>query len=117
MIDDVKTRLKQVFLSHSVQTVENHINDAIKNELSYEQFLKNMLDDEVAYRKTKRIETKIKNAHIPVIKSIEQFDFSFPTKIPKQLIVSLISGKFISEKKNITGLYSLLMEPQYIVIR
>ena len=101
MIDDVKQRLKQVFLSHSVQTVDDHIKNAIGHELSYEQFLKNMLDDEISYRKTKRIETKIRNAYIPVIKSIENFDFSFPKKIPKQLVLSLISGKFINEKKNI----------------
>jgi len=101
MIDDVKERLKQVFLSHSAQTIDDHINNAIQHEWSYEQFLKTMLDDELAYRTQKRIETRIQNAHIPVIKSIEHFDFSFPNKIPKQLILSLINGKFIDEKKNI----------------
>jgi DNA replication protein DnaC len=101
MIDDVKKQLKQVFLSHSANTIDDHITNAIKHELSYEQFMKNMLTDEICYRKTKRIETRVRNAHIPVIKSIEHFDFTFPRKIPKQLIVSLINGKFIDEKKNI----------------
>jgi DNA replication protein DnaC len=101
MIDDVKQQLKQVFLSHSANTLDEHIMDAINNELSYEHFLKNMLDDEIAHRKTKRIETRIRQASIPVIKNIEQFDFSFPKKIPKQRILSLFNGKFIREKKNV----------------
>jgi len=91
MTDDVKKQLRKVFLTHSSQTIDEHIKHAIQHELSYEQFIKNMLDDEITHRKAKRIETRIRQAKIPVMKSMEQFDFSFPKKIPKQLIVSLFS--------------------------
>ena len=47
------------------------------------------------------IENRIRHAKIPVIKTIEDFNFSYPNKIPKQLILSLLSGRFIDEKKNI----------------
>jgi len=101
MTDDVKKQLRKVFLTHSSQTIDEHIKHAIQHELSYEQFIKNMLDDEITHRKAKRIETRIRQAKIPVMKSMEHFDFSFPKKIPKQLTVSLTNGKFIQEKKNI----------------
>ena len=101
MTTDLKKQLHKLFLAHSAAVIDDHISNAVKEELSYEEFLKRLFDEEICHRKAKRIESRIRQAHIPVIKSVEHFDFSFPQKIPKQLILSLLSCKFIEEKKNV----------------
>jgi DNA replication protein DnaC len=101
MNDELKTQLQLLRLSHSAQVLDEHLDLAISQDLSFDAFLKNLLDDEIAHRKTKRIQNRIRQAQLSVIKSIENFDFSFPTKIPKQLVLSLLSCKFIEEHKNV----------------
>lgn len=98
---DLKKHLQNLRLVHSVQTIDQHLKEAFRNDHSYEKFLQNLLEDEISYRKTKRIETRIRTAKIPVIKSLESFDFSHAKTIPKQLILSLLNLKFIEEKKNV----------------
>lgn len=99
--NDLKKHLQQLRLVHSVKTIDQHLKEMIKSDGSYEKFLLNLLEDEISYRKTKRIESRIRTAKIPVIKSLEGFDFSHAKTIPKQLILSLLSLKFIDEKKNV----------------
>jgi len=101
MSSELSHQLQQLLLSHSATVIDDHLKQALTKELSYEDFLKRLLAEEIGHRKAKRIESRLRQAHIPVIKSMEQFDFSFPKKIPKQLILSLLSCKFISEKQNI----------------
>ncbi len=97
----IKKQLHEIFLAHSAENIDQYLNEAVKHEWSFETFLYHMLEDELAYRRTRRIEAKIRQAKIPVIKSIENFDFSHVKKIQKQLVLSLFDLKFIREKKNI----------------
>ena len=99
--NNIKKHLQQLRLVHSIETVDHHLEDALRTDYSHEQFLLNLLEDEISYRKTKRIESRIRTAKIPVIKSLEGFDFSHAKTIPKQLILSLLNLKFIDDKKNV----------------
>jgi len=100
-MNDLNTQLQQLRLSHTGQVLEEHLQRAIQQNLSYADFLKNLLDEEIAHRKTKRIQNRMRQAQLPGIKSIDQFDFSFPAKIPKQQVLSLLSCKFIEEHQNV----------------
>jgi len=99
--DMLKKYLQELYLANSVKTFDQHIKEAIKDSLSYEKFLYNLIEDEINYRKTKRIKNKVIHAKIPLVKSMENFDFSHAKNISKQLLLSLLSLKFIEEKKNI----------------
>lgn len=100
-MNDLNTQLQQLRLSHTGQVLEEHLQRAIQQNLSYADFLKNLLDEEIAHRKTKRIQNRMRQAQLPGIKSIDQFDFSFPAKIPEQQVLSLLSCKFIEEHQNV----------------
>lgn len=101
MNNELKKKLHALFLAHSADIVDEHIQNAVTEERSYEDFLSHLLDAEIGHRKTRRIEARVRQAHIPIIKNVEHFNFSFPQKIPKQLILSLLNCKYIAEKKNI----------------
>jgi DNA replication protein DnaC len=101
MITHLKAQLQTLLLAHTAQTIEQHLEQVSHQPCSFEQFLSDVLAEEINHRQVKRIESRIRQAQIPLIKSIESFDFDFPKQIPKQLILSFLSGEYIEQKKNI----------------
>ena len=96
-----KQALRNVNLSYASSILEDHIRIAEREKHTYAQFIKAILDDELAHRRQRRIKERLRQSRIPVKKTIDSFDFSFPSGINKQLILSLFDFSFIREKKNV----------------
>ena len=79
----------------------SHIREATDQTKTYEDFLSGLLDEEIASRKERRIKRRLKASTLKVEKTIDNFDFNFPTKINKQLVKSLFDLSFIKEKSNV----------------
>jgi len=60
-----------------------------------------LLEEEVVFRQERAIKMRLKLAKFPVLKTIDNFDFSFQPDMDKEGIMSLFSLKFIEEKSNI----------------
>jgi DNA replication protein DnaC len=69
--------------------------DAARGNLSYEQYLLALVQEEVASRERLRVERSIKQAHFPVVKELSQFDFSVVPDLPKQRILELAQGSYL----------------------
>ena len=74
---------------------------AVKEKVSYSDFLEMLLKEEVEERhaKTKRMITKL--AGFPAIKTLDDFDFKFALGVPKKQIQELSSLAFIERKENV----------------
>ena len=81
--------------------IEKHLHQAAENNLSYEEFLNDLLDEEIAHRKQSRVKRLLKSSTITVKKTIDNFDFTYPEKINHQLIKSLFDLNFIKQKTNV----------------
>ncbi len=68
---------------------------------SYLSFLKELLEEEVACKEQRRVETALKISGLPFIKSIDEFDFAFQPKLNRQKVMSLFDLTFIWEKGNV----------------
>ena len=97
----LQEKLKKLFLAHSAGMLDAHLARAKRNEISYEAFLSDLVDDELAHRRDKRIEARIRQSHLRLKKTLDGFDFSHPKVINKPLIKSLFDLNFITEKKNV----------------
>ncbi len=64
-------------------------------------FLDELLEEEVAAKEQRRIETALKISGLPYIKSIDDFDFAFQPGLDKQKIMGLFDLSFIREKGNV----------------
>lgn len=100
-IDLIKSRLKNLKMSHSLNEIENILRDTEKNGSSYLDLLDTLLKIEEEGREIKRIERLIKSAKFPVIKSIGDFNFSKIEKLDKHQILSYCDGNFLIKKENI----------------
>ena len=69
--------------------MEPVLNTAEKQDKSHLSFLDELLEEEVAAKEQRRIETALKISGLPFIKSIDEFDFTFQPRLDKQKVVSL----------------------------
>lgn len=94
-------QLKSIRLSGMAQKLAIRIQEANANELSYLDFLRNLVEDELAVRKDRLLNRRVKQATFPYWRTIDQFDFSFNPSIRKKQIRQLATAMFIANHENI----------------
>ncbi len=94
-------KLKSIRLSGMTRQLDIRLQEAASHELSYLDFLKNLVDDEITIRKDRLLNRRFKQAAFPYVKTIDDFDFSFNPSINKQLIKRLATTAFVSKLENI----------------
>ena len=75
--------------------------EAAKKDLNYRDFLAEALRTEWIGRHQKGVEARMRTAHFPWVKTIEQFDFSFQPTIDRKIIRELASVGFVERGENI----------------
>lgn len=94
---EVENLLSPLRLIGMKETLAERNREAVKAQLSYLDFLKLMLQDEVLYRENKKLESRLKMAKFKSDKTIENFDFKFNPKINEKQIKDLATCNFIKE--------------------
>ena len=97
----LETYLKKLKLSQSSKIYESMAREAEDNNLSFEEYLLGVLEQEVSQRENSRIQRGIKQASFPVIKTIESFEFTAIPSLNKPKILKLMKGDYIQKKENI----------------
>ena len=69
--EKLKTSLKKLLLSNSSAVIDKYLLQAAEKNLSYEEFLNDLLDEEIAHRKEHRINRLLKSSSIKIKKTIE----------------------------------------------
>lgn len=91
-------RLKMEHLQASLDSLCEH---ASKKELNYREFLEQALAQEWGGRHQKGLDTRLKQARLPWIKTLEQFDFSFQPSIDRKLVRELSGLGFVERNENV----------------
>ena len=74
--------------------------EAAQQGLAYEAFLLAVLDQELAQRDANTQRPRLAAAKFPVIKTLDQYDFSLMPQLNRPLIVELAQGSYIPKKEN-----------------
>jgi DNA replication protein DnaC len=77
------------------------IEDADLRDMSYQDFLLSVLENEIALKNKKAQEKRIKDAGFPVIKRIEDFDFNFQKSVTQKQINRLLEMEWIDRMYNL----------------
>jgi DNA replication protein DnaC len=100
-IDTIRDQLKSLRLSHAAGELEDILSRR-KNKTDI-HWLAELLSAELDGRKVNAIERRIQRADFPERRSLEQFNWDFNKKIPREQIEDLASLKFI--ENNEIGLF------------
>lgn len=93
--------LKNLKLSGFAKTVEVRNEQAIKEQLSYMEFLELLVEDEVTNRRDNSYKKRFQKAHFPFTKTLEEYDFNFQPVLNRQEIYNLATCEFIRKKENV----------------
>jgi DNA replication protein DnaC len=101
VLDRIESNLIRLRLPRIREILQAVINSAEAQGKSYLSFLDDLLEEEVAQKEQRRIETALKISGLPFIKSIDEFDFTFQPKLDRQKVMSLFDLTFIRQNGNI----------------
>jgi DNA replication protein DnaC len=77
------------------------LQEAAQKNWSSLDVLRHLISAEVAARETRALERRIGQARLPKLKTIDDYDFSFPQRIPKQRLLDYFSCDFIPRYENL----------------
>lgn len=97
----IEANLTRLRLPRIREILDQTITSAEDKGLSYLGFLDDLLEEEVAQKEQRRIETALKISGLPFIKGIDEFDFTFQPKLDRQKVMSLFDLAFIRQQGNV----------------
>src|SRR5262249_38098236 len=74
---------------------------AAEQKRSYVDYLAQLVEGEITLRENRSIERRIRNARFPVLKTLEEFQWSWPKKINRPQIQNLFRLAFIATQTNV----------------
>jgi len=101
MNDSLALKIRKLNLAGLVKTVDMRVEQAIKESLSYVEFLELIINDEHLNRGRNRRDELIRRAKFPQHKTIEEFNFSWQPSLNRQAIYGFGTCEFIRKRENI----------------
>ncbi len=108
------TILNETILSDNIVTMAKSLKlhafenykDCLKNGLSTEEILHNILEAELSIKDENKYRYRIKNANFPVLKTLDTFEFD-SKRLPdlnKDTVMELATCSFVQNKRNVIAL-------------
>jgi DNA replication protein DnaC len=94
-------QLKQLGLTQLEKALPTLFETARLEQWTYEQFLKQAVGAEIEGRDRRAAERRMSAARLPVVKTLEGFDFSFQPSLSERLLWELADLSFIQNATNI----------------
>jgi len=95
------TALATLGLTEADAVLEAHLERAAKDERAYAEVLCELLDREVEARRARYLRTRMRLAHLPFTKTLDQFDFGFQPSIDERQIRELRTLRFVHDASNV----------------
>lgn len=101
VIERVHHALESLGLAEMNGVVEARLEQAARQEQAYGEFLAELLECEAGARRERYLRTRMRLAHFPALKTLEQFDFGFQPSIDERQIRELQTLRFVHETSNV----------------
>ena len=100
-LDELHQQLLYLKLPFMQEHAEALASQAAEKQWSHMDFLTRLIEGEAACRQDRARERRIQQARFPVLKTFEQFDFTWPTKINRLQVQNLFRLQFLQDKANV----------------
>ena len=99
--ETLRVQLASLKLSHLGEHFESLAQQAGAEQWSHVDYLARLIEGEAQAREDRSIQRRIGLARLPVLKTLDQFQWSWPTKINRPQVQNLFRLRFIEEKGNV----------------
>lgn len=99
-MEELLTQLTQLKLGRIREVYRDWIDRASREDMSYADFLRGLLSEEVCAREENQIKRRMQQAGFPFEKTIEQFDFSLRPELKRQVILNCMDETFVHQGRS-----------------
>ena len=99
--NDLKNNLRYLKLPFISDHYAAMATDAAQKAWSHVDYLTRLAEGEAAQREDRSIKRRIKQARFPAIKTLDQFQWSWPKSINRLQVQNLFRLKFVEDKANV----------------
>lgn len=99
--EQIKSYCKKLRLSALSANFDQVVAEAEQHQLSYLDLVKNLMESEVKYRKSKDMERRTKQARLPMQYNLELYDHTIDNGLSKQQLNQLRELKWLEQNFNI----------------
>lgn len=98
---ELTTLLEHMKMEHLLAQLDGVCEQAAQGDLDYKGFLARALEAEWRGRYQRGVEARLKQARLPWLKRLDQFDFDFQPSIDRKVIRELACGSVIERAHNV----------------
>jgi DNA replication protein DnaC len=98
---ELTTLLERMKMEHLLAQLDGVCEQAAQGDLDFKGFLARALETEWHGRYQRGVEGRLKQARLPWIKTLDQFDFDFQPSIDRKTLRELAGGSFIERAHNV----------------
>lgn len=99
--EDLTEILQRLNLTFIAQHYEAMGQEAARDQLGAVEYLRRLAEGEAATRYERSVQRRTQAAHLPVLKTLEQFNWGWPSKINRVQVQDLFRLRFIEQNTNI----------------
>src|ERR1700688_2761381 len=100
-LERLRTTLAALDLAAIDARREALLESASKKEPAYADFLLEAMSTEADARRQRYLKTRLQLAHLPYVKTFDQFDFAFQPSIDERQIRELPTLRFVHQASNV----------------
>jgi len=101
MKDPLKDTIKQLKLSWILENCDHEIAEAARKNRSHHELLMRLVAGEAEARQARAVERRLRAAKLPMIRSMDNFDWDWPKVINRDQVRHLFTFSFMREKANV----------------
>ena len=99
MNQNLPNLLRELRLSGAKETLEIRLQEARAANLTHDEFLELLLQDERSIRKQRKMQRMLKKADFKEQKTIDEFDFSFKKIFQERIFIILLLVNLFDKRK------------------
>jgi len=100
-LEQARGYLEQLGMAEAALVLESRLEAAAHKQMPYVEFLADLLGAEAAVRRERYLKTRTRLAHLPYLRTLEQFQFSFQPSIDERQVKELAGLAFVAEAANL----------------
>lgn len=91
--------LAELKLTQIAEIYREVLDDAARKNSSVLEVLASLVAAEVTARRQRALQRRIQQARLPKLKTLAEYDFTFPKRIPKQKVLRLFDCEFVAQRQ------------------
>lgn len=99
--EQLNINLRKLDLLQIERRLDTLIEDEDFSHKNFKEQLSFLLEEEINFRQERAIKMRLKLAKFPVVKTIDDFDFTFQPELDKESVLHLFNLSFIEDKSNV----------------